>query len=121
MGARDETLETSGALLALKNTYLKTLKNRSESTNFGTIQMSGGHLTMDYDQERTFFKAQCLEYDAEDMLHVMMDAAFEPRSILAANIARAKNQRNHDQATQLMLMDPSANIEQLLIKTAYGE
>jgi hypothetical protein len=62
-----------------------------------------------------------LEYDAEDMLHVMMDAAFEPRSVLAVNIARAKNKRNHHQATQLMLMDPSANVEQLLIKTAYGE
>ena len=37
VGTRDETNETSGALLALKNTYLKTLKNSNETINFGRI------------------------------------------------------------------------------------
>ena len=49
MGTRDETRETSGALLALKNTYLKTLKHTNETINYGMTQMSGGHMTMDYD------------------------------------------------------------------------
>jgi hypothetical protein len=29
--------------------------------------MSGGHMDMDYDQERTLFKGQCIEYDTVDM------------------------------------------------------
>ena len=35
VGIRDETAETSGALLALKNTYLKTLKHTNETINYG--------------------------------------------------------------------------------------
>ena len=49
VGTRDETAETSGALLALKNTYLKTLKHTNETINYGMIQMSGGDMQMDYD------------------------------------------------------------------------
>ena len=37
VGTRDETNETSGVMLALKNTYLKTLKNSNETINFGRI------------------------------------------------------------------------------------
>jgi processing peptidase subunit beta len=37
VGTRDETAETSGALLALKNTYLKTLKHTNETINYGMI------------------------------------------------------------------------------------
>lgn len=49
VGTRDETEETSGSLLALKNTYLKTLKHTNETINYGMIQMSGGDMQMDYD------------------------------------------------------------------------
>jgi processing peptidase subunit beta len=37
VGTRDESGETSGALLALKNTYLKTLKHTNETVNYGMI------------------------------------------------------------------------------------
>ena len=67
VGTRDETHETSGSLLALKNTYLKTLKHTNETINYGMIQMSGGDMSMDYDQERMYFKGHCLEYDTIDM------------------------------------------------------
>jgi hypothetical protein len=56
VGTRDETEETTGSMLALKNTYLKTLKHTNETINYGMIQMSGGDMTMDYDQERTYFR-----------------------------------------------------------------
>jgi len=56
VGTRDETAETSGAMLSLRNTYLKTLKHTNETMNYNVIQMSGGNLTMDYDQERTYFR-----------------------------------------------------------------
>ena len=49
VGTRDETQETSGAMLALKNTYLKTLKHTNETINYGMIQMSGGAMNMEYD------------------------------------------------------------------------
>lgn len=67
VGTRDETNETSGACLALKNTYLKTLKHTNETINYGMIQMSGGDMSMDFDQEKIFFKGNCIEYDVIDM------------------------------------------------------
>lgn len=37
VGTRDENHDTSGSLLALKNTYLKTLKHTNETINYGMI------------------------------------------------------------------------------------
>lgn len=51
VGVRDETPYTSGSLLALKNTYLKTLKHTNETVNYNMVLMSGGYLEMNYDQE----------------------------------------------------------------------
>ena len=106
VGTRDETAETSGALLALKNTYLKTLKHTNETINYGMIQMSGGAMQMDYDQERTYFRGHCLEYDTIDMFQMMVDIALEPRSVMAANVAKSKNQKSHDLANHLASFDP---------------
>jgi len=91
VGTRDETHETSGSLLALKNTYLKTLKHTNETINYGMIQMSGGSMEMDYDQEKTYFRGSCIQYDTIDMFQMMVDIALEPRSVMAANVARGKN------------------------------
>jgi predicted Zn-dependent peptidase len=120
VGTRDETKETSGALCALKNTYLKTLKHTNETINYGMIQMSGGSMTMDYDQERTYFKGHCIEYDVIDMFQMMVDIALEPRSVLAANVARSKNQKSHDLFNHLAKFDPFALQQELLLRTAYG-
>lgn len=120
VGTRDESKETSGSLLAIKNTYLKTLKHTNETINYGMIQMSGGAMTMDYDQERTYFKGHCLEYDVIDMFQMMVDIALEPRSVMAANVARSKNQKSHDLFNHLSKFDPNANMQELLLRTAYG-
>lgn len=120
VGTRDETPETSGALLALKNTYLKTLKHTNETINYGMIQMSGGDMVMDYDQERTFFKGHCLEYDVIDMFQMLVDIALEPRSVLAANVARSKNKKSHDLHHHLHKYDPFSDNMELLLRTAYG-
>ena len=53
--------------------------------------MSGGSFVMDYDQERTYFRGHCLEYDTIDMFQMMVDIALEPRSVMAANVAKSKN------------------------------
>ena len=86
VGTRDETAENSGALLALKNTYLKTLKHTNETINYGMVQMSGGETTMEYDEETMWYHSYCFEYDTLDMFRMLADCAFEPRSFLAANV-----------------------------------
>lgn len=120
VGTRDETGETSGACLALKNTYLKTLKHTNETVNYGMIQMSGGAMKMDYDEESMYFKGHCIEYDVIDMFQMMVDIALEPRSVLAANVARSKNKKSHDLFNHLAKFDPFAQQQDLLKRTAYG-
>jgi predicted Zn-dependent peptidase len=120
VGTRDETHETSGACLALKNTYLKTLKHTNETINYGMIQMSGGAMEMDYDQEKILFKGHCLEYDTIDMFQMMVDLALEPRSVLAANVAKTKNKKSHDLSHHLNHYDPFSENQELLLRTAYG-
>jgi hypothetical protein len=63
--------------------------------------MSGGSVSMDYDQERTYVRGACLDYDTRDTLGMMFDIAFEPKSAAAADVARAKNQKAHDMHAQL--------------------
>ena len=120
VGTRDETPETSGSLLALKNVYLKTLKHTNETVNYGMIQMSGGNMEMDYDQETTYFRGHCIEYDTVDMFQMLVDIALEPRSVLAANVAKAKNRKSQSLAQHLAKFDPFAYNEDLLLRTAYG-
>lgn len=121
VGTRDETEETSGSCLALNNTYLKTLKHTNETINYGMIQMSGGSMTMEYDQEKIYFSGNCLEYDVIDMFQMMVDIALEPRSVLAANVAKAKNRKSHDLSEHLEKYDPFMNNSEMLLRTAYGQ
>jgi processing peptidase subunit beta len=37
VGTRDEDNETSGSLLSIQNTYLKTVLNTNETVNYGVI------------------------------------------------------------------------------------
>lgn len=50
VGSRDETSESSGALLLLKNTYLKTALNTNETVNYGIAQMAGSEFEMDFNR-----------------------------------------------------------------------
>lgn len=77
-------------------------------------------MVMDYDQESMYFKGHCIEYDTIDMFQMMVDIALEPRSVLAANVAKSKNAKSHDLANHMAKFDPSANDQSLLLTTAYG-
>jgi len=77
-------------------------------------------MTMDYDQERTFFKGHCIEFDTIDMFQMMVDIALEPRSVMAANVAKSKNIKSHDLFEHLSKFDPFATQQELLLRTAYG-
>jgi len=54
------------------------------------------------------------------MFQMMVDIALEPRSVLAANVARSKNAKSHALQDHLNKFDPFANNQDLLLKTAYG-
>lgn len=120
VGTRDENQSTSGSLLAIKNTYLKTLKHTNETINYGMIQMSGGEAEMEYDEESMWYNTHCFEYDATDMFRMLADCAFEPRSYLAANVARDKNKKFHHLQKHLSHYNPFGANPQLLLTTAYG-
>ena len=50
VGSRDEDSETSGSMLSLRNTYLKTALNTNETVNYGISQMSGGEFDVNFDR-----------------------------------------------------------------------
>ena len=54
------------------------------------------------------------------MFQVMVDIALEPRSVLAANVARSKNAKSHDLDNHLHKFDPFSRSQELLLRTAYG-
>merc|ERR1719199_1943181 len=51
---------------------------------------------------------------------MMVDLALEPRSVLAANVARSKNGKSHDLFNHLAKFDPFAQQQEMLLRTAYG-
>lgn len=51
---------------------------------------------------------------------MLVDIALEPRSVLAANVARSKNRKVHDLHNHLHKYDPFSNNTELLLRTAYG-
>lgn len=116
VGTRDETPETSGSLLSIKNTYLKTVLNTNETINYGVTQMSGGSFEMDYDRENTYWKASCLAHDVVDVFSMMVDCAFEPRSVVAANVGMYKNTQSH----KLEEQNGNITFNDNLFKIAYG-
>lgn len=120
VGVRDETSETSGACLALRNTYLKTIKHTNETINYCMIQMSGGETTMDYDEETILYKSSCFDYDTIDMFRMLSDMAFEPRTILSANVARDKNKASFKLHHHLGHYNPFQDNPQRLMHAAYG-
>mmetsp|Transcript_24358 Transcript_24358/g.21509 ORF Transcript_24358/g.21509 Transcript_24358/m.21509 type:complete len:497 (+) Transcript_24358:73-1563(+) len=117
VGTRDETSETSGSLLSIKNTYYKTFLNTNETINYGMVQMSGGDFEMDYDQESAYFKAHCLQHDVIDIFNMMADCALEPRSATSANVAMDKAQWTHKLAEYLAT---GQEVSDNLLKTAFG-
>lgn len=51
---------------------------------------------------------------------MMVDIALEPRSVIAANVAKSKNAKTHGLHHHLSKYDPFANNQELLLRTAYG-
>lgn len=95
VGTRDETAETSGSMLSLKNTYLKTAINTSETVNYGITQMAGGEFEMDYGREGSYYCAHCLSHDVVDVFSMVADSAFEPKNFVSSSVGMYKNSNSH--------------------------
>lgn len=117
VGTRDETRANSGALLALQNTYLKTILTTNETINYGMVQMSGGSSGMLYDQETSQFRASCLSHDAVDIFNMIVDCALEPKCVVAASVGIEKGKHTH--ALQ-GVHDSGVSFKNLLTRTAFG-
>jgi processing peptidase subunit beta len=48
VGSRDESNESSGAMLLLKHAYLKTAITTNETVNYGIAQMAGSTFEVNY-------------------------------------------------------------------------
>jgi predicted Zn-dependent peptidase len=101
VGSRDETAETSGAMLSLKNTYLKTAINTSETVNYGITQMAGGEFEMEYNRENSYYHAYCLAHDVVDVFSMVADSAFEPKNFVSTSVGMYKNSNTHKLETFL--------------------
>jgi processing peptidase subunit alpha len=117
VGTRNETNETSGALLNIKNSYLKTVLNTNETVNYGMVQMSGGRSNMKYNQETTLFSASCLSHDGVDIFGMIADCALEPRSVVAANVGIQKSKHSHSLEK---IHGSGIEFNDTLFRTAYG-
>jgi len=51
---------------------------------------------------------------------VLVDLAYEPKSSIAANVAKMKNRKTHDLTKHLHKYDPFSNTSELILRTAYG-
>jgi processing peptidase subunit beta len=81
-GTRDETAETSGVMLALKNTFLKTNTRTNEQLNYCMAQMAGGAVSMNYDQESAFYKGHCLSHDVYDYAQMFADMILDEKTVM---------------------------------------
>ncbi len=62
----------------------------------------------------------CIEYDVVDMFQMLTDIALEPKVVMSANVAKAKNRKTHALHHHLEKYDPFFHAEENLLRTAYG-
>ena len=117
VGSRDESGESSGATLLLKNAYLKTSINTNETVNYGIAQMAGGEFEVDYGRESGFYRVNCLSHDVIDVFSMLVDCALEPRNYVECAIGRSKNNESHDLDN---LTGGNQRFNDNLFATAYG-
>ena len=89
-GSRDERLDnhTDGINFSLKNTFLKSNTRTNEQLNYCMVQMSGGEFTYEYDQEKTYIKANCLAHDTYDFLQMMSDCLLDDKTVVDEEAAQ---------------------------------
>lgn len=79
-GTREETVEQSGSLLAIKQNFLRTQDSQDGLANLEYLYQSGGYLDMEYDQENTYFKGQFLKENLQESLELMVKCALQEKT-----------------------------------------
>lgn len=104
-------------MLSLKNTYLKTAINTSETVNYGITQMAGGDFTMDYSRENSYYQAYCLSHDVVDVFNMVADSAFEPKNFVSTSVGMYKNSNTHKLET---FLGGNETFQDCIYQAAYG-
>jgi predicted Zn-dependent peptidase len=118
-GSRDETPETSGSMLALKNTFMKTNTRTNEQINYCMVQMAGGELSMKYDQETNYIKGHCLSHDVYDYAQMFSDMVLDEKTVMDEEAS----QWRADEFFKLRdeNITNQRRIEELWLQVAYGQ
>ncbi len=89
-------LQRNHQLVRHRFDFLFLSRKKIDTIQSCMTQMSGGDFTMDYDQERAYFKMHCMDHDVLDMFRVLSDCALEDRTPMAINVlffeSRARKQ-----------------------------
>lgn len=85
--------------------------------NSDLIQNSGGELEMEYDQENTYFKANCLEHHVDEIFGAMVDAALKQIPTESAHAALDKIQQ---EIGAFLQMGGGDDFNDNIMKAAYG-
>jgi processing peptidase subunit beta len=105
-------------MLSLKNTYLKTAINTSETVNYGITQMAGGEFEMDYTRENSYYHAYCLSHDVVDIYSMVADSAFEPKNYVSTSVGMYKNSNSHKLET---FLGSNEIFQDNIYQAAYGK
>jgi len=117
LGVRDETRETSGSLLTLKTSFNDTVLSINPGYN-DLVLNSGGELDMEYDQESTYVKANCLAHHVNDIFDTMAQSILKPISTPAGNIAVDRIKQEYQMMEQMGAVGEDLNDS--IMRTAYG-
>lgn len=107
-GTRDESVEQSGALLAIKQNYLRTNDSHDGVANLEYLYQSGGYLDMEYDQENTYFKGQFLMENLHQSLELLVKCALQQKTQVDF------------QLVQSMIKEQDYTLDDLTLKQAFG-
>lgn len=116
LGARDETPENSGSLMALKHTYLRT--NSKEQVNYGMIQMSAGSFSMDFDHEKTYLQASCFENHIYEYMQMMAESLLNEKTQEDCQVAKIRLEEFW--STREYSVSPEEILRELVLPTAFG-
>ena len=104
-------------MLSLKNTYLKTAINTSETVNYGVTQMSGGEFEMEFNRENCYYHAHCLAHDVVDVFSMVADSAFEPKNFVSTAVGMYKNANTHKLE---IFLGGNETFQDAIYQAAYG-
>ena len=119
-GTRDETDQTSGSCLLIKNSVVETLRFSETEHDERTMMICNDFLNIDYDKEKIFVSSQCIDHFTPEVLRMTFEAGLKQRDDSSLAYGMERNKNNHEVAASMEAEDPSANADEIMVSTAYG-